>query len=168
MATESLQTLLAARPDTGREEPDYLAAMVKTLSWLTPEEHAWLTHPREGLHTLCKFLPTPADVHEFLRARRARLEAVQPAPTTYRRLAAEESGPWDQETDYERKRRVVREALGYNPEKADIVAKRTLTAPTDEEVRNLRLKTPAGPISSQLKAKLESEGWPFIPKSAEA
>lgn len=164
MAAESLETLLKARPDTGKEAPEYLAEMVKSLSWLTPEEHGWLTHPREGLQTVLKFLPTPADVHEFLRAKRARLEAARPAPTTYRRLA-EESGPWDRETDFERKKRVVRECLGYNPDARGAPAKRVLEVPSEDEVRNLRLKTPAAPPSAYLIAQLERDGWPFIPAS---
>lgn len=163
-AAASLETLLKARPDTGKEEPAYLAAMVQSLAWLTPEEHGWITHPRDGLHTVCKFLPTPADVHEFIRAKRAKLEAVQPAATTYRRLNAEEPGPWDAETDYERKKRVVRECLGYNPDSQGATAsRRTFTPPNAEDVRNLRLKTPAAPPSPYLIASLEAEGWPFLP-----
>lgn len=162
MAAESLETLLKARPETGKEEPEYLAAMVQSLAWLTPEEHGWLTHPREGLQTVCKFLPTPADVHEFLRAKRSRLEAVQPAPTTYRRLE-EETGPWEQETDFERKKRLVRELLGYDPNNRSAPAKRELTPPSDEELRNLKLKTPPAPVSRFLIEALERDGWPFIP-----
>lgn len=165
MATASLEALLRARPDTGREAPEYLAEMVKSLSWLTPEEHGWLTHPRDGLHTVCKFLPTPADVHEFLRAKRARLEAVQPTPTTYRRLNGTAPGPWDAETDYERKRRVVQECLGYNPDdRGHPAGKRIFTPPSVEETGNLKLKTPSAPITPQLVAVLEAEGWPFIPE----
>jgi hypothetical protein len=163
-AAESLETLLKARPDTGKEEPEYLAAMVKSLSWLTPEEHGWLTHPRDGLHTVLKFLPTPADVHQFLRERRARLEAVRPAPTTYHRLA-EEPGPWDRETDFERKRRVVRECLGYNPGERGLPTNRTLETPSEDEVRSLRLKTPPAPASRELIEHLKAEGWPFIPQA---
>lgn len=166
MAAESLETLLKARPENGKEDPDYILAMVESLSWLTPEEHEWLTHPREGLQTVCKFLPTPADVHEFLRARRARQEAVRPAPTTYRRLA-EESGPWDQETDFERKKRVVRECLGYNPDVTRTPSKRVLTAPTDEDLRNLKLKTPPAPPSRYLVEQLKAEGRAFIPEATQ-
>lgn len=165
MAAASLETLLKARPDTGKEDPEYLAAMVKSLSWLTPEEHAWLTHPREGLQTVLKFLPTPADVHEFLRAKRERVEAVRPVPTTYRKLA-DEPGPWDRETDFERKRRVVQQCLGYNPDARSKTAARTLEMPSDADLRNLRLKTPPAPASAYLIAHLKAEGWHFIPASS--
>lgn len=168
MAAETLEALLKARPDTGREEPDYLAAMVKSLSWLTPEEHGWVTHPRDGLQTVCKFLPTPADVHEFLRARRARLDAVKPAPTTYRRLA-DEPGPWDRETDFERKKRVVKQHLGYNPDDAGKAAERRIfTPPTADDLATIQFKTPAAPVSDELKAMLRAEGYPYLQEQENA
>lgn len=166
MAAETLESLLKTRPDTGREPPEYLAAMVQSLAWLTPEEHAWVTHPREGLHTVCKFLPTAADVHEFIRAKRERIEAARPAPTTYRRLTAEEPGPWDHETDYDRKRRVVRDCLGYNPDARGPATSRTFTPPTAEDMANLRLKTPPAKPSPYLISTLHAQGWPFIPSDS--
>ena len=95
---------------------------------------------------------------------RAKQEQFKPSHTPYKRLEPE-SGPWDQETDYERKARVVKELLGYNPspKSQQTEAKRELVPPTPEELRNLRLKTPAAPISRELLALLESEGWPFLP-----
>lgn len=165
VARDTLKNLLRGRPDTTAENPQYLAGMVECLAWLTPEEHAILAHPRTGLHTTLKFLPTPADVHAFLRERRERLDAVRPAPTHYRRLNDEPAGPWDEETDYERKRSVVREALGYNPDgNGGNTVSRSLTEPSPEEIASLRLKTPLAPATRQLKAKLEAEGWPFIPR----
>lgn len=164
MAAESLETLLKARPETGKEDPDYLAALVESLAWLTPEEHAWLTSPREGLHTVLKYLPTPADVHEFIREKRARLEAVKPAQTTYRRLN-EEHGPWDQETDYERKKRVVAELLGYNPDEVGKPAKaRTLTPPTAEDLASLKTNFPADRPTKALVNRLKEMDWDYIPE----
>jgi hypothetical protein len=164
-----MQALLKGRPDTGREDPAYVAGMVEILAWLTDQERAWLTHPREGLHTVCKFLPTAADVHEFLRNKRAKAEEFKPPHTAYRRLA-EESGPWDLETDAERKARVVRELLGYNPGPAfqKTEQKRALVPPTAEELANLKLKTPPAPPSPYLIAQLAAEGWPFLPPQEQA
>lgn len=161
-ATATMQSLLKGRPDTGREDPAYVAGMVETLAFLTDEERAWLTHPREGLHTVCKFLPTAADVHEFLRAKREKIDTFKPAHTAYRRLS-EDKGPWDQETDAERKARVVRDLLGYNPQDRGKPQKRDLVPPSAEDLANLKLKTPPAPPSKYLIAKLEAEGWPFIP-----
>ena len=68
---------------------------------------------------------------------------------------------------YERKRRVVMECLGYNPDARGKPAKRVLEVPSEEEVRNLRLKTPPAPASRYLIEHLQAEGWPFIPQAAE-
>lgn len=162
------RTLMRGRPDYGKESPDYAVGMTETLSYLTDEELEWLTHPRDGIKTFSqysKYLPQPNDIHEFLREKRARIEAIQPARTIYKRLT-EEQGPWDKETDYERKARVVKELLGYNPSpQAQQMegAKRQLVPPTAEDMRNLKLKTPAAPPSEYLLDKLRAEGWPFIP-----
>lgn len=165
VARQTLSSLMKGRPDTNAENPKYLAEMVEALSWLTPEEHAWLAHPREGLQTVCKFLPTPADVHTFLRERRARAEQFKPAPTAYRKIEDDPNAPWNRETDAERKKRVVRELLGYDPEGRP-EAKRTLEPATAEDVAGLRLKTPPAPPSRQLIAALEKQGYPFPSKQA--
>ena len=158
------ETLMRARPDYGKESTEYAVGLTETLSYLTDEELAWIANPREGLGTVCKFLTTAADVHDFLRAKRAKEAEYKPAHTAYRRLN-EDSGPWEKETDYERKARVVRELLGYNPsaKAQQLEPKRELVPPTAEDLRNLKLKTPPGPISRQLREKLEAEGWQFVP-----
>lgn len=163
---------MRGRPDYGKESPDYAVGMTETLSYLTDEELAWLTDPRDGLRTVsefAKFLPQPCDVHEFLRRKRDKLAEFKPAHTTYRKLN-EETGPWDKETDYERKARVVKELLGYNPSPnaQQTEAKRELVPPTAEDLANLRLKTPPAPPSKYLMAQLEAEGWPFIPRKDSA
>ncbi len=125
-----------------------------------------MTNPKEGVAARCQYLPTIADVHAVLREHKARREQFQPAHTNYHRLG-DENGPWDRETDYERKRRVVRECLGYTPDdQGRPAAKRTFTPPSPEEVGNLKLKTPAAPPSRHLIALLQGQGWPFIPDTA--
>jgi hypothetical protein len=115
------------------------------------------------LHTVCKFLPTPADVHEFLRARREKATQFQPTPTHYKRLN-EEKGPWDQETDFERKARVVRELLGYNPSPAakQLDPKRELVPPSAEDLANLKLTTPPAAPSVHLIKLLREQGYPNL------
>lgn len=154
-----MKAILKGRPDSDREQPQYVAEMVETLAYLTDEEHAWMSHPRTGLNTVCKFLPTPADVHEFLRERRAKVEQFRPAPTAWRKIEDDPSAPWHLETDYERKRRVVREYLGYNPgESKGEAGPRTLETPPPGF--KVELKTPAAPVSESLKAFLRQQGWP--------
>lgn len=167
MARQTLSTILKGRPDTTAENPKYLAEMVEALSWITPEEHAWLTDPREGLHTVCKFLPTPADVHQFLRERRARAEQFRPAPTAYRKIEDDPSAPWNLETDAARKMQVVREKLGYDPDTGS-TAPRKLVPATVEDIENLPLKTPPAPPSRYLIEKLREQGYPFKPEGDSA
>ena len=163
---EAYETLMRGRPDYGKESPDYAVGLTETLSYLTDEELAWITNPRDGLATVCKFLPTAADVHEFIRNKRAKLDEFKPAHTNYRRLN-DEKGPWDAETDFERKKRVVMECLGYNPDDRGRPAeKRTFTAPDEATVRNLKLKTPPAGPSPYLIALLQEQGWPFVPETA--
>lgn len=167
-AIATYRALMRGRPDYGKESPDYAVGITETLSYLTDEEMGWLLDPREGIKTFSqysKYLPQPNDIHEFLREKRARMAAVRPAPTTYKRLT-EESGPWDKETDYERKKRIVEQLLGYNPSpKAQQTEnlKRTLVPPSAEDMKNLKLKTPQSGPSRELLAQLEADGWPFLP-----
>jgi hypothetical protein len=97
MGREALKILLKGRPDSAIENPKYLAEMVEVLAWLSADELTQLVHPRTGLQTVCKFLPTPADVHGFFREIRARQadvqakrDAVKPAHTSYRKLLPED------------------------------------------------------------------------------
>lgn len=84
-AAEALKILLVGRPDYGKESPSYTAGITDTLAWLSDQELAWLTDPREGLHTVCQFLPTPADVHGFLKAKRIKEDQFTPAKCTLNR-----------------------------------------------------------------------------------
>lgn len=159
---------MRGRPDYGKESPEYAVGLTDTLSYLTDEELAWITNPRDGLATVCKFLPTPADVHEFLRARREKAEQFKPAHTTWRKIEDDPNAPWNRETDAERKRRVVKELLGYNPMERGVTASpRSFEPPSAEDMRNLKLKSPADGPSRELIAQLEAEGWPFIPTQQE-
>ena len=76
-----------------------------------------------------------------------------------RKLEAIEKGPWDEETDYERKQRVVREKLGYNPD-ATVQTKRTLEPPSASDVAEVMadLKTKPAPPSEYLKRALRRQG----------
>jgi hypothetical protein len=154
--------ILSAYPDYGKAPPEYIFNFAEALSYLTEAELAIVTSPRDGVASRCQFLPTIADIHALLREHREKAEQFKPAATAYHRLKPE-AGPWDQETDFERKQRVVREYLGYNPGDRDKPAKREFTPPTDADMANLRLKTPPGPITPQLRALLKQQGWPFIP-----
>jgi hypothetical protein len=152
--------IMANYPDYGKAPPEYLLSMTETMAALTEEEIVWLSDRREGLATVCKYLPTPADIHDFLKAKRAKAEQFKPAHTHYRKLN-EDHGPWEAETDFERKKRVVKELLGYDPMGTTNAPKRELVNPTaaEVEVTVSALKTEARPISAEFRAALEAEGW---------
>jgi hypothetical protein len=166
-ARKAAKKILAAYPDYGKAPPEYIINFAEALSYLTADEIAAVTDPRTGVASRCQFLPTIADVHALLRERIEREEKFKPAHTVYHRLQPD-VGPWDEETDYERKRRVVREILGYNPGDDRNPPKREFSDPTAEDIKNLKLKTPAAPPTPQLIAKLEADGYPFIPKRTDA
>lgn len=154
-----MKKILSAYPDYGKAPPDYIVGFIEAVSYLPPDDIAALTHPTEGLVTRCQYLPTIADVHNLLRERKAKAEQFKTFPPK-NLFKYDRDDPDYQEPDYARRRRVVRECLGYNP--GDTSApKRELTLPHDDEVRSLRLKTPAAPITPQLRALLEREGWPL-------
>lgn len=108
--------ILSNYPDYGKAPPEYLLTLSETLASLTTSEMVWLCDANDGLATVCKYLPTTADIHDFLKAKRAKAEQFKPAHTHYRKLN-EDHGPWEAETDFERKKRIVRELLGYDPMK---------------------------------------------------
>lgn len=166
---KAAKKILSSFPDYGKAPPEYVVNLAESLSYLSDEELAVVLHPLNGVAARTKFLPTFADISAVLVDHRAKQEQFKPAPTTYKRLTAEQ-GPWDQETDFERKARVVKELLGYNPspKAQQTEAKRELVPPSTEDLKNLKLKTPASGPSPYLIAHLKAEGWPFIPNQEAA
>lgn len=147
--------ILSNYPDYGKAPPEYLLTLSETLAGLTTSEIVWLCDANDGLATVCKYLPTTADIHDFLKAKRAKAEQFKPAHTAYRKLN-EDHGPWEAETDFERKKRVVQELLGYDPMKVTKAPLRDLVGkdiPKDAS----QLKTPAAPPSKYLLAIIEEQ-----------
>lgn len=168
-ARKAAKKILGAYPDYGKAPPEYIVGFAEALSHLTADEVAIVMDPRHGVAARCQYLPTVADVHAAIRDRKAAMEQFKPAHTNYQRLTDNDTGPWDRETDFERKRRVVLECLGYNPdERGPTTAKRKLMPPNGDDVQNLKLRTPAAPPSEFLIDQLRAEGWPFLPSTNEA
>lgn len=151
---------MASYPDYGKAPPDYVVTFVEALSYLKPDEIAALTHPTEGLAARCKFLPTVADAHELLRERRAKAEQFAPAYTNWKKIEDHPNAPWNKETDFERKKRVVRELLGYSP--GEVAQQRPKNLVPPEPGFKVELKTPAAPPSEALKKLLREQGWPVV------
>jgi hypothetical protein len=165
---KAAKKILSGFPDYGKAPPEYVVNLAESLSYLNDEELAVILHPINGVLARTKFLPTFADVAAVLQDHRNKQEQFQPAHTQYKRLA-DESGPWDRETDYERKARLVKELLGYNPMERGVVASpRSFEPPSAEDMKNLKLKSPADGPSRELIEQLESDGWPFIPQQEKA
>lgn len=167
-AAAAAKRILGSYPDFGKAPAGYGMMFTDALAYLTEEELAVVMHPRTGITSVCEFLPSVGDVHALLRDHKERQEKFRPAATSYRRLKDIEPGPWDRETDYERKRRVVRELLGYDPDAANAPTKRSLVPPTAEDLASLKLKSPAKPITQRLYSKLKAEGWPHLPGGYDA
>lgn len=124
---------------------------MECLTWLSPEEMGWVMDPRNGLATVCKYLPTPGDVHEFLRDKKARAEQFKSHPTSgYKRLMDETPDPRPPTLE-ERKAVVLRE-LGYDPQQRTS-PKRDLVPPTSADLDGVvkGLKTTAAPPSDELR-----------------
>lgn len=134
-------------------------ALIETLAWCSPLELAELMHPRDGLATVCKFLPTAADIHGFLREKHKRedeIEAKYNPHTTWKRLDPIPD-PAGYETDAERRRAFVTQTLGYNPAwKYEKPEPRVLS--TDDMPKTLDLKSPVTPASDELKQLLIDTG----------
>jgi hypothetical protein len=108
--------LLANWPESHREGPEYLAALTACLAHLDAEEIEALIHPATGLATRLKYLPTPADVAGFLapmRAHKARMAERARRDREIEAFMQKETGP---EIPPERRKEIVRNALGYDPE----------------------------------------------------
>jgi hypothetical protein len=161
-ARKAAKKILSAYPDYGKAPPEYIVNFAEALSYLSEAEIAAVTDPRNGVASRCQYLPTIADIHALLRERRERAEQFKPAPTAYHRLK-DETGPWDRETDFERKARVVKELLGYNPGPSarKTESKRDLVPPAAEDLANLKLKTPPAPPSPYLINLLKQQGYQF-------
>jgi hypothetical protein len=163
-ARSCLSAILAGRPDRGTEPPGWTVEIIDRLSRLTTEELAALADPLNGLATVCKFLPTPADIHGFLRARREKLDQFQ-SHTFYARLQPD---PRDCDDSPERKKAVVMAALGYDPgdnvaPKHKLKPEQRLEKPSLETVDKLLagLKSPARPPSDELIALLKATDYHF-------
>lgn len=153
-----MDRIFKGRPETRIENPDYLDGLTETLEALTDEELEWVSDVRNGIQTRCKFLPTPADLFDLIREKAAARDKCKPAFTTWRNFD-KETGPWDEETDYERKQSVVTELLGYNPEAKNHPIKRKLTPATTDDLASLKSKLPPpGPATRELLNLIASQG----------
>lgn len=154
---------MRGRPDYGKESADYAVGFTEYLSFLTDEELAWITHPRDGLHTVCKYLPTPADVAEFVKTKRdaANVSFRLPPPQGAHAYfdPEKETSQEAKQAEIARRKAHVLKTLGYDPARPRERIRPTPTEATAGDLASLKLKTPPGPITPQLRALLAEQGW---------
>lgn len=135
-ATTVLEKLLASSASRNID-PAKLDVLTEYIAHLSDEDHEALLHPTEGIMSVQKFLPEKAEIREFLDKRKAKAEQFKPAHSTYRKLEPDDpNAPWNRETDTERKKRIVKELLGYNP--GETTPKRDLTPPSASDLETLK------------------------------
>lgn len=84
--------LLAGRPDYAGASGQYLAEIGEVVAGYEPDMQAKILDLKTGVPSRCKYLPTPADIAEFVRAEAERLDQFKPAHTAYPRLKTDEDG----------------------------------------------------------------------------
>ena len=170
LATATIEQMFRGRPDHGREDPGYLAGLADTLCGFTPEELAVMSDPATGLMTRLKFLPTPADVYEFLREKMPWSDRFRPA-SSYRTLEPDRTPKPDHGGDagFERRRKLVLDALGH--ELGSNIGRRTQVLqpivraiPTAEDMAGIVLKTPPSAPSDHLLSLLRERGYYQAPQ----
>lgn len=158
-ARTAAEKLLSSYPESGRENHGYVVRLVEAIAWLTQAEIDEVMHPRTGLATVCKYLPTPADIHGFLKARRAERERFLPAPSAWPAFTHDEP-PAGWQPDPERRKAFIRATLGYNPAtRRGTVGLADAVPIGDIPASATALRSPARPVSDELKALLTTQGY---------
>jgi len=146
------QKILSAYPDYGKAPREYLLSVTEFIAYQIPEVQEALAHPLTGLASKCKYLPTIADIKQFIedRARRTNTRA-----TGYRYLKPGEEDQVDIPPGERRKAQVLAE-LGYDPSiTRDLRQPRRpldpgiIDAIQEGSWSSSSLKTPSGPITPE-------------------
>lgn len=93
------------------------------------------------------------------RARRVKEILSQAHFGTIQREPFETNEPSLSPEEVARRKKIVIDTLGYDPLDKYKTVKRELTMPTEDDVRGLKLKTPAAPVSEELKKLLWEQGY---------
>lgn len=160
-ASDLARRILGGYPDYGKAPPEYLLSITEYLAYLPAEDQEALAHPVSGIASKCTFLPTKAQMAEFLADRHKRTNT---RATGYRYLKPGEEDEIDIPPAERRKAQVLRE-LGYDPSISREV--RQPRRPLDPGIidaiqegswSSSSLKTPPGPITPELRALLIEQG----------
>lgn len=166
-ATRTAEKILSAYPDYGKAPDEYLLSVAEFIAYQIPEVQEALAHPLTGIATKCKFLPTIADLREFIEGRAKRLNT---RATGYRYFRRGEDDPVEISPAERRKAQVLAE-LGYDPSKPRTrkpIEPAILDAIEEKRWSSADLKTPARPPSPELKALLIEQGYLLPIKTEQA
>lgn len=160
VATKIAEKILGAYPDYGKAPEGYLLSVTEFIAYQIPEVQEALAHPLTGIASKCKYLPTIADLKEFIEERARRLNT---RATGYRYFKRGEGDPLEM-ADAERRKAAVVEALGYDPAKPKPTKRLPLDRGIMDAIQENRwssgdLKTPAAPASEELKQLLREQGY---------
>jgi hypothetical protein len=158
-ATRIAEKIVSAYPDYGKAPDGYLLSVTEFIAYQIPEVQDALAHPVTGIASKCKYLPTIADLKQFIEDRAKRLNT---RATGYRYFKRGEDDPLDIPDAERRKAQVIRE-LGYDPAKPSQVMHPPLAPAIIDAIEENRwsskdLKTPAKPISPEFRALLIEQG----------
>lgn len=160
--------LLSSFPDYGKEPVEYTVTIAEALSYLSEADLALIADPARGLATKCTYLPTVGEIHKFLAAERAKADQFRPAHTPYRRFSSAADEPLA-DADVERRKRLVRDLLGYDPQKSHTKQQPAFqTIGLDAFADAGSLKTPPRPASPELLELLQRQGVTIRPRREEA
>lgn len=153
--------------------------MTEYVATLTDAEIALVLHPKTGVVVRCEFLPKIADLAKIVDEPRLKAEAEEASRAQFRnhpnsgyRRFSEEP---EEEVDVpplDRRKQVVAEVLGYDPQDARSRRKAEPPAFQTIKIEDLKssddLKTPPRPISPEMRKFLEEQGWPHLPPADDA
>ena len=151
--------ILKNYPDYGKASAEYTIAFAESLSYLTTEEMAMISNPIDGIHTASRYMPTAADVHEFLRKKREPLEKYKAFGKPRNPLPPDPDPEPDAAERERRKAFVINTRKGTGFDVPEPAVKRDLVPPTAADLANLKLKTPPAPASEELKRLLWTQGY---------
>jgi hypothetical protein len=160
-ATRIAEKILSSYPDYGKAPDGYLLSVTEFIAYQIPEVQEALAHPLTGIATKCKYLPTIADLREFIEERAKRLNT---RATGYRYFRPSEDDSVDVSPAERRKAQVLSE-LGYDPSKPRDEKRRPIDPAIRDAIEGDRwtinqLKTPATPASIELLQVLAEQGYP--------
>lgn len=161
------QKILSAYPDYGKAPDGYLLSVTEFIAYQIPEVQEALAHPLTGIATKCKFLPTIADLKQFIEERAKRL---YDPPRAYPLFKRDEVNP---RPEPDRRKAQVLAELGYDPSKPEAVKRKPLEPAIIDAIEEGRwsseqLKTTARPISPELRALLIEQGYLLPVKTPQA